>query len=88
MPFIPAVSGMSFDFRNADIREAAAGYAEICAMRHIPLLDLYGDLAGDADHLGGLEASDGLHTHAGGYHAVAGRVRSWRQWQESTWPRP
>ncbi len=85
MPFISAVSGMAFDFRNRDIEEAAEGYAEICAGRQTPFLDLYPELSADPDYLGGLEANDGLHTDAKGYQAVARRVQAWGEWQRSTY---
>jgi lysophospholipase L1-like esterase len=85
MPFLSAVSGMAFDFRNQDIEEAAEGYAEICAGRQTPFLDLTPGLSADPDYLGGLEANDGLHTDGKGYQAVALRVQAWGAWQRATY---
>ncbi len=81
MPFHSAVSGMKFNFRNQDIEEAAANYAEICAARQVPYLNLFSDLSASQDYISGLEANDGLHSNGAGYQAVAETVNSWNAWQ-------
>ena len=84
MPFYSAVSGMSFDFRNEDIREAAEGYGEVCAERQVPFLDLYSNLASGGSYIQGLENSDGLHSDGQGYQAVARLLLQWPAWRERT----
>lgn len=81
MPFHSAVSGMNFNFKNRDIEEAAANYAEICAARQVPYLNLFADLSVNRDYISGLEANDGLHSDAAGYQAVAENISKWADWQ-------
>lgn len=75
MPFHSTVSGMKFDFKNRDIEAAALHYAEICAERRVPYLNLFKRLSESADYISGLKANDGLHSDAAGYQAIAEAVR-------------
>ncbi len=81
MPFHSAVSGMNFNFKNQDIEEAAANYAEICAARQVPYLNLFAELSANEDYTTGLETNDGLHSNGAGYQAVAEVVQTWDAWQ-------
>lgn len=81
MPFHSAVSGMNFNFKNQDIEEAAAHYAEICTARQVPYLNLFAALSKNRDYIAGLEANDGLHSNGAGYQAVADAVQTWDAWQ-------
>ncbi len=82
MPFHSAVSGMKFNFKNQDIKEATAHYAEICVARQVPYLDLFQTLFDTPEYMAGLEANDGLHSNAAGYRVIAERLRDWSAWRK------
>ncbi len=83
MPFHSTVSGMSFDFKNRDIEEAARNCAEICAERQVPYLNLFPALSNEPEYMTGLMANDGLHSDSRGYQAIAAAVSGWEAWQTS-----
>lgn len=82
MPFHSAVSGMNFDFKNRDIEEATEKYAEICAARRVPYLNLFPALSNEPDYMSGLEANDGLHSNGAGYQAITEQLQKWPLWQD------
>ena len=88
MPFHSVVSGMNFNFKNRDIEEAAANYAEICVAREMPYLNLFTDLSANQDYIAGLEVNDGLHSNGAGYQALAEAVQAWDAWGRLGAPEP
>jgi lysophospholipase L1-like esterase len=83
MPFRSELSGMTFDFRNADIEEATRSYTEICAEQRVPFLDLFPALSDDPGYQAGLAANDGLHSDAAGYQAIADLIQKSGPWQKA-----
>ena len=81
MPIHSTVNNMTFDFKNRDIEEAATNYAEICAARQVPYLNLFPALSQSPEYMGGLEANDGLHSNGGGYRVVAAAISKWDAWR-------
>lgn len=83
MPYHSTVSGMTFDFRNRDIEETAAHYAEICVAREVPYLNLFSTLSHAPDYMKGLESNDGLYSNGAGYELTAAVVSKWCAWTDS-----
>jgi len=81
MPFFAALSGLTLDFRNPDIETQDTAMRGICAEIGVPYIAVFSALAGDPTYMRGLGRSDGLHSDAAGYAAMAALIEGAADWQ-------
>lgn len=81
MPFFSAASGLSLDFRNADIARHDEAMHRICSSLNVPYVSIYPTLTASELYQSGLSKIDGLHSDAEGYAAMASLIEATDQWK-------
>jgi acyl-CoA thioesterase I len=80
MPYHSELTGLDLDFRNDDIKNIDALYAERAGENSVPYLSVFSVLQDSPVYARSLEAGDGLHPGGEGYADLARTIAAWPAW--------